>query len=106
MGAPNTTPDYRFEMHQPESQYLGNIIGHYGLNKFGIMSIRTITVHTRYGDKAEAIANAHQMAASGALYDALEAIIEEAGQMTMTMRRRAIFNAGKAALALARGEPQ
>lgn len=106
MGAPNTTPDMRFVRHAEGGEWLGNIVGHYTTGEGEPKYIRTITCHTCLGSKTEAIANAHQMAASGALYDALEAICEEAGGMAMTMRRRAIFNAGLAALALARGEPQ
>ncbi len=38
------------------------------------------------------------------LLEALEGICAEAEHMSMTMRRRAIFNAGKAALRKARGQ--
>jgi len=45
---------------------------------------------------------AHDMAA---VVEALEAICAEAESMTMTMRRRKIFDQGKAALQSLRGQP-
>lgn len=43
-------------------------------------------------------------AAAPELLEALQAICAEAENMSMTMRRRAIFNAGKSAIAKAKGE--
>ena len=53
--------------------------------------------------RAKAVADRVRDAAPE-LLAALEAICAEADRMAMTMRRRAIFDAGRAAIAKARGE--
>lgn len=110
MGAPGTTPGWRFEMHSPDSQYLGNIVGSYGPNANGIEMVRTINVHTRYGDDAEQLANAHQAVASGEMYDAL-ILAKEAIRQLLRNHTHSLDDAHyeaedaiNAALAKARGE--
>lgn len=58
----------------------------------------------RVPDPAERIANAHQIAASGDLYDALEALVRDVMEGDDVSAFQIAKHAGLAALALARGE--
>ena len=79
---PNGTPGpWEFHKHHANSPYFGNIIGNYGLNEYGIKSIRTISCQLRYGDEQERYANARAIAEVPAMVVALreaESLIAEA----------------------------
>lgn len=65
--------------HNPESQWLGNIQGSYGLDKDGIENIRTISCQTKYEiSPGEARANADFMVRACNSHEALIKVAERA----------------------------
>lgn len=103
MSAPGTTPGpwsaERCGLLYPNRW---NVISHFPTRVGEIQEIRTIDQVLDYCGAQEAAANAHLIAASPALYDALEIAMEYVNWLPPEGREA--FKACAAALALARGE--
>lgn len=72
----HTPGPWTFERHPEESQYFGNVIGHYELQV-----IRTISCQLRYGTKEEQEANAALIAAAPDMLDLLKTIENDGKQV-------------------------
>lgn len=92
----HTPGPWTFERHGKESNYFGNIIGHYTER-----TVRTITCQLRYGTDEEQEANAHLIAAAPDLLEALKGFMKA---VEWESKIRVEWDRANDAIAKAKGE--
>lgn len=102
MGAPGTTQRMIVDLHHTKRDAGRN----YGfiLESGNIVPLAAVTLGVEGMPEDEGRANAHQFAASGALYDALQEMWDTSCTNATSTPSKAAFLKAHAALALARGE--
>lgn len=103
--AKHTPGPWEFCLHDPHSQWFGNIIGVYGVVD-GSKNIRTITCQTKYGTLDECEANARLIASAPDLLDTLDRIAtgEFASDVPLSEQVATYRTLARAAIAKAKGK--